>query len=320
LLVVITIIGILISLLLPAVQAAREAARRAQCINQLKQMGLACHNHLSALNALPTGGNRPWPVLEAGCESGGGTGWQNQTDGQPHGPQRQGLGWAFQILPYLEQEAVYNIGTQAKVEQAVVGVYFCPSRRRKANYAAGSHCVLMDYAGASPGKITVNSNGTVTHELDTSNWFWQGEPHSVPANTTWNGLIVRTNWNWNCQTVGSSPALVSDAECRDGMSNTILFAEKRLHTGRYQSGDWHDDRGWTDGWDPDTMRSTAFAPGADTDNPMEVGFMFGSAHPAGFNTCMGDGSVHTLNYSIDRYVFNLLGDRRDRQPVDASKL
>ena len=48
--------------------------------------------------------------------------------------------------------------------------------------------------------------------------------------------------------------------------------------------------------------------------------MFGSAHPAGFNACMGDGSVHTLSYSIDRYVFNLLGDRRDRQPIDASKL
>ncbi|HOM19265.1 MAG TPA: DUF1559 domain-containing protein, partial [Thermoguttaceae bacterium] len=94
LLVVITIIGILISLLLPAVQSAREAARRTQCINNLKQIGLAILNHEQARREFPTGGDIPWPNIA-----------NYLTNGQPNGPAKQGLGWAYQILPYLEQQA-----------------------------------------------------------------------------------------------------------------------------------------------------------------------------------------------------------------------
>ena len=312
LLVVITIIGILISLLLPAVQAAREAARRLQCSNQLKQMGLAIHNHLSALNVFPTGGNRPWPQIEMPS---------NSTNGQPHGPARQGMGWAFQILPYLERDAVYNIDTQAELEQVNPGIYFCPSRRRVAHWSGGSHAVLMDYCGTTPGKITVNADGAATHELNTYDFYWQGIDHGVPTNTRWNGIFVRTNWNRNCETVGSSPPVVDDALVRDGMSNTLMLGEKCLNPDNYLSGDWHDDAGWTDGWDPDTIRSTAFPPHADSNTLGYVlGYYFGSAHSGGFNACMGDGSVRTISYSMDPYVFNCLGDRRDRQPIDASKL
>src|SRR5262245_26140759 len=95
LLVVIAIIGVLVALLLPAVQAAREAARRMQCQNHLKQIGLAFHNHHDVFGHLPTGG---W-----------GWGWVGDPDSGPG--IRQPGGWCFNILPYVEGKNIYDIAT-----------------------------------------------------------------------------------------------------------------------------------------------------------------------------------------------------------------
>src|SRR5262245_60051595 len=88
LLVVIAIIGVLVALLLPAIQAAREAARRADCSNRLRQIGVANLNHVDAMKVFPTGGSGPNPNIAAFL-----------TGGRPNGPNRQGLGWGYQILP-----------------------------------------------------------------------------------------------------------------------------------------------------------------------------------------------------------------------------
>src|SRR5262249_16260521 len=101
LLVVIAIIGVLIALLLPAVQAAREAARRAQCTNNLKQMALAAHNYDSANGSLPPG------------SSGGGMVANQSFTGVWRDPQRSccpwgHFGWAAQVLPFMEQTNLYN--------------------------------------------------------------------------------------------------------------------------------------------------------------------------------------------------------------------
>jgi prepilin-type N-terminal cleavage/methylation domain-containing protein len=332
LLVVIAIIGILVALLMPAIQGARESGRSVQCKNQLRQMGTAVRNHVSVLLVFPTGGNRPWPTLEARCEQGN-PGYQNLTDGEPHKTDRQGLGWAYQILPYLEQNAIYGLTTRVELNQAEPPLYFCPTRRRATHSRGGEHCVLMDYCAVTPGKITVAGDGSASHELDTSSFYWQGQPHSVPLNTVWHGMIVRSNWNRACERVGSQPTLVSMGHLRDGASNTLMLAEKRLRPTRYLSGDWHDDRGWTDGWDPDIMRSTAFPPGRDTDGViygyhdsgtvrrwLDPGYMIGSAHPSGFNACLGDGSVRLIPYEVDRILLNRMGDRRDGELVDMSQL
>ena len=130
LLVVITIIGILISLLLPAVQAAREAARRAQCNNNLKQLALACLNHESALKHLPTGG---WSAAFLGNPDRGA------------GINQPG-GWQYNILPYLEQQAIYSLtagkavaspalaAAGATLASTPVSAFYCPSRRQAKSY------------------------------------------------------------------------------------------------------------------------------------------------------------------------------------------
>src|SRR5262245_8130625 len=94
LLVVIAIIGILVALLLPAIQAAREAARRSQCKNNLRQIALSCLNHESTHKFFPHGG---WSF-----------GWMGDPD-QGYGPQQPG-GWIYAVAPYLEEQAVFNLG------------------------------------------------------------------------------------------------------------------------------------------------------------------------------------------------------------------
>jgi prepilin-type N-terminal cleavage/methylation domain-containing protein len=123
LLVVIAIIGILIALLLPAVQASREAARRTQCQNNLKQMALAFHLHHDTYKFLPSGG---WDWATP----------PTYVNGTPATGRAQQAGWGFQILPYIEQGNVWNGGTGAtdndKALQAIraaIDTFFCPTRR-----------------------------------------------------------------------------------------------------------------------------------------------------------------------------------------------
>ena len=116
LLVVIAIIGVLVSLLLPAVNSAREAARRTQCMNQVRQMGLALANHENALRMYPSGGILPWPRIE-----------DYRLNGKALGPTKQGFSWAFQLLPYLEENAVTSLTTTDAIEGTPIALYNCPS-------------------------------------------------------------------------------------------------------------------------------------------------------------------------------------------------
>ena len=152
LLVVIAIIGVLVALLLPAVQAAREAARRMSCSNHLKQIGLSFHNHHGSLSFFPSGGwdwNTP-PTFVGGTPAVGA---------------QQQAGWAYQILPYMEAESAYqggNAATNAGRVLAAIGAtnktFFCPSRRRPQavafahpDYLGGVQALhaLCDYAASN---------------------------------------------------------------------------------------------------------------------------------------------------------------------------
>ena len=343
LLVVIAIIGILVALLLPAIQAAREAARRNQCKNNLKQVGLAVQNFASAKNVLPTGGTVPYPKIELYVSNGG----------QPLGPDHQGLGWAFQILPYLEDGNTYALQKTGDIESTVVPGYFCPSRRAPTRISTSgssgideSHgVILMDYAGATPRGI---DSATGLPYLDSEvlpNSFWQpqlGGTWEVPDNKQWFGLIVRTRFHRRNEKGDNTPdnpfvdsgstSPITFAKCTDGTSKTMLVSEKLVSPQSYQGGTPSDDRGWSDGWDPDNMRCTCVPPYTDADaynlkdweyNAFPYGlindaFHFGSAHTGGMNAVFGDGSVHTISYDIDPKMFDRLGDRRDGEVVDTS--
>ncbi|MGQ9575460.1 MAG: DUF1559 family PulG-like putative transporter [Thermoguttaceae bacterium] len=336
LLVVIAIIGILIALLLPAVQAAREAARRTQCANQLKQMGYACHEHLDTWKTFPSGGDVPWPYLP-----------NYMTNGVPWGPEKQGMGWAFQILPYLELNNIYRLGDHGLVVLSPINTYFCPSRRKPIT-CAWSASVLMDYCSVTPGRIWRNPDGSWGHfdgDGADNGWCWNNMwggrngcgptdqacqpdgwnwcPWGVPSNLIFDGIIVRTPYRYNTRgsckpgpTGGTPPC--SEADVLDGTSNTMMLAEKCLNKNNYNRGDWYDDRGWSDGWDPDTVRVTCFRPSVDTDQIDPAGRV-GAAHPTGFNCVMGDGSGHFLSYEIDRHVFDCLAHRREGATIDATK-
>lgn len=346
LLVVIAIIGILVALLLPAVQAAREAARRSECKNKLKQIGLAAHNHVTSRGVFPTGGDGVFPQIE-----------NYVAGGTPFGPEKQGLSWGFQLLPYLEEGPIHGLVDNTQLESAEVPLYFCPSRRGVTVSAGvppdtGGLVALTDYVAAHPCTF---KSATTSERYDprqsvpvdrrsisiNGGAFFQGNSGSTDHDTVWDGVFVRTPWrillrvNNKIEDVGfarNASRPVSFAKITDGASKTLMVGEKYLRPDLYSGGSFSDDRGWSDGWDPDTMRTTCFPPFKDND---PIGFdaatgqffdsgrniyWFGSAHTAGFNAVFADGSVHTINFDIDILIFNYLGDRRDGELVDLSQV
>jgi prepilin-type N-terminal cleavage/methylation domain-containing protein/prepilin-type processing-associated H-X9-DG protein len=315
LLVVIAIIGILVALLLPAVQYARESARRTECSNNLSQIAKAIHLHQDTLRVLPTGGDMPWPSFALNRDA----------NGNFFGPKMQGVGWAFQILPFYEssnimsQRGVDDADTETRIMGSPLPGYFCPSRRRNAKQGGR---VLMDYAAATPSNDLSNTDDSNSQY----NTMFRGYAFDIgqAQNQTYSGAIVRTNWNVATGTsVGSTSPITLD-NIKDGTSSTILVGEKRLIPAQYMSGAWHDDRGWTDGWDPDIMRLTSapFGPDIsaqrdqDSGTVGDIGYHFGSAHATGMNTAFADGSVKFVPYTMNRINFQRMGHRSDSQVVD----
>jgi prepilin-type N-terminal cleavage/methylation domain-containing protein len=352
LLVVIAIIGVLVALLLPAVQAAREAGRRAQCTNNIKQMMLAMQNHETAKKAFPSGGISPWPRIEDFLSGPGGS---------PLGPDKQGLSWAFQILPYIEGQALFNLKTTADIETATVPMYHCPSRRPPTRYL-GVGAILMDYAAAvpfrGPGELGVTQYNNAMQPM--ADWgtkacgavqFWSavsGGPRfqvsgdgsaTIDSKTSAGrttadsmgasyapsmGVIVRSDYCALCAPGKQKTGFytrISFNQITDGSSNTMVVSEKKLNPALYDVGAWHDDKGWSDGWDPDTLRQTVCIPGRDQDSGLDAeAYKFGSAHTAGMNAGFADASVRLINYEVDIQVFNFLGHRADEQTLDQGSL
>jgi type II secretory pathway pseudopilin PulG len=341
-LVVIAIIGILVALLLPAIQAAREAARRTQCVNQLKQMVIAIHNHESTYKVFPTGGIEPWPQIE-----------DYSSNGQPFGPDKQGLSWAFQILPYLEEGAVHGLNTTTKIEQTPIAMYFCPSRRPPAQHPV-ERTWLMDYAGVQPARsrgqwhasdpafdTMVTGNGCKAGRdqfwgYSTDMGAFTPPPSTNAAYRGFWGVMIRSSY-WvrpGSRGIGNGAVrdlslggLITAGKITDGTSKTAVVGEKRLRPSNYLNTEWYDDKGWSDGWDPDTLRSTFCPPAPDGERYVilgtayspgsrQEGYPFGAAHASIFNMAFADASVQQLSYDINLEVFNQMGNRQDGEVIN----
>lgn len=316
LLVVITIIGILISLLLPAVQSAREAARRAQCQNNLKQLGLAFLNHEQAHRHLPTGG---W-------------GWRWMGDPNSGYGRQQPGGWCYNILPFIEQESIRNMGLGktgsalvadlAVVHATPISVFNCPTRRRPIAYpyvddfgsgyegftnlpGAPKKAARGDYAanGGSSGVCAPEGPATLEEGKARTSFY-----------TSFNGVVSETS-------------MVTIADIKDGTSNTYMVGERNICPDSYYTGrDPADDNNLYVGCDLDVIRWTyvnaqgqGYLPRQDRPGVF-TRYEFGSAHAGGFNMALCDGSVRTISYSIDPFTHRDLGNRKDYNPIDASNL
>ncbi len=322
LLVVITIIGILIALLLPAVQAAREAARRTQCANHVKQLALAALHHEALLKFLPTGG---W------CHD-----WLGHPDRGFN--KRQPGGWAYNVLPFVEQQALHDLGAmgagmtiqkanQARV-QTPLGVMNCPSRRplqlfpfvdpifsqfrltsgplsplARNDYAIdGGDYVEWYYGVNSPPDLATGDSPT---------WIWSDMTHST-------GLSYQRSEIKMC-------------DIPDGASNTFLIGEKYVPADHYLDGlDWGDNDTLYCSDELDLVRWTGVYGGVGNPPLQDAAIpgysyganmqFFGSAHAYSFNMSMCDGSVRAINYSIDGETYRRLGNRKDGLAVDGKKL
>jgi prepilin-type N-terminal cleavage/methylation domain-containing protein/prepilin-type processing-associated H-X9-DG protein len=318
LLVVIAIIGILVALLLPAVQAAREAARRAQCMNQLKQMALASLNYESAHKAMPAGG---WVYYWVGDPD---AGYDKYQPGS----------WPYGIAPFIEDSQLRSLGagldTTAKIQATkellayAVPNYYCPSRRPVLPYPCGGgfRNAPLD-AGTPVGKNDYAGNGGTYRPNSSAGEFSWAPQAGNSAATAAKALDRGTSFRWpdnkNCDGVFCFASSLELRRISDGTSNTYLIGEKYLDPDHYQTGqDLGDNETTFTGLDWDTVRWSADGAPRQDQAGFSNYYIFGSAHPGVLNMSMCDGSVQGLSYDLDIPTHQRLSGRNDGETVGSS--
>jgi hypothetical protein len=312
-LVVIAIIGVLVALLLPAIQSAREAARRQQCASNLKNLALGSVNQHDAHKIYPTGG---WGYF-----------WVGDAD-RGFGRAQPG-GWIYNLLPYIEQAGLHRLASDGdrenitpaqragalRVVQSPLDMIFCPSRRLQnvhpkpvdgayyANNCASAPTAAAAVAGRSDYAINCGDRNMNEPAWDPPDSFPGNRPGNTASNYasaekyawTWNSLGGRVNTpaNFNEVTATNIFTGVSFLRSRvgvqhitDGTTTTYLIGEKYLNADRYESGDHSaDNETWCTGFNNDNFRCAFDPPALDRLAPPARECqtrIFGSAHPVGW--------------------------------------
>ncbi|WP_165250573.1 DUF1559 domain-containing protein [Paludisphaera soli] len=354
LLVVIAIIAVLIALLLPAVQSAREAARRTQCTNNMKQIGLGCFNFESVNGYFPQGpfDGHPQAVTSSGAPDPGGYNYDEVSPAYGgttccNSWHPEGWNQFFKILPYAEQQAVYNLanfsmlpynGGQSfngdlDVSRVAIAYQYCPSRRSPQRYGTDQATAVgkNDYAGcagfftgqsidcdfgvAEPGRFIPPAPNGATPNSDERSTINQANTGGRKGAIAWSGR-------------GAKRRL---AEISDGTSNSILIGEKGLPPDRHAAEGGDNERWNNAGWDEDVVR-WHFVPVADRQAPNGAGACatpptpggnsiwrrtFGSSHPGGANMLLCDGSVRFVKFTVDAGTFRKLAVIDDGEPISS---
>jgi len=336
---VIAIIGILVALLLPAVQAAREAARRTQCANHLKQLSLGCVNHESTFKYFPSGG---W-----------GTDWVGDAD-KGSGEKQPGS-WLYSVLPFIEEQALHDMpkdgqasgapttqqlaGAKAMVFLPGPAAFYCPSRRPPTvllveahhkrfalnaeensvgeNFFVGSN----DYAGNSGDRDLADKPGPSVWQagevVGTTGWNLFTENRDSLGKDSRPNLTEAQKWVYTGVIFQVSE--VGLKHITDGASKTYLCGERYVRGGNGMrdnkpeggsSIDGGDSWGWAWGACKDTLRSGHALPTQDYAYA-GGGDWFGSAHPGGCHMAFCDGHVEAVSYDIDFLVHQNNASRRD---------
>jgi prepilin-type N-terminal cleavage/methylation domain-containing protein len=302
LLVVIAIIGILISLLLPAVQKVREAANRSKCANNLKQIGLAIHNFHDTNAVLPPA--------------------RLDVDG--------GVTWAVLILPYIEQDNFYKQWNLSEwyylhpesVRQTQVKLYYCPSRRSGDidNISVQGEIPDLPWSGSNPPYTPPYFGALGDYAV------CEGDNHVGDAYNTIsaNGAFVLANYTHTALNGDNrSPFLISSWSSRtrfesitDGLSNTFFVGEKHVPVGKYGREDNGD--GSIYNGDPLNVNAARVAGpnyplAASPTAPYQINF--GGSHPGICQFLLGDGSVRPVPLTVDLTTLDRLAVRDDGLPV-----
>ena len=312
LLVVITIIGILIALLLPAVQAAREAARRVQCANNFKQVGLALHNYHDARGCFPPG-EIEWADQSLECGP------------HPTSPNwYYGFGWGTHILPYIEQQAVYDQfnfsnfawyylyqaggGPNGKVCRTKIPAFLCPSDPQQGECLWISSADTFDSVAAEEGGIRqTNIAGAVDSQHA---WcYTTSSGAKVVKHVGVTGTIQMADG-----TMGNlEPSRFRDIT--DGSSHTLLVGEV---TG--DGSGTHKGFGWAHLGVTDSsggINGPGTVPGGGSGSSA-YGSGFSSYHPGGCHFAMADGSVQFLSQNISHHVLVSLTTRADGEVISST--